>query len=218
MVKGASRWVLPQVERVVSALRGAGMYQVPADPLPPTCYLILSCVKQNKQEEAKPLTFRLKALEDLARALSRIPPGEPLFAVHVDLKNAFWFFRLPPPACRIFGFRPGPGMPTVELEHLPFGWKYSPYFCQTAVARVLLQYSCALLLQTYECQHSAQTQTCVRPNLNHTKSSRHRAIGVGTQDSTRCSATRVGIVFASATKERRIVRRLIRYSLWPSYY
>ena len=38
VVKGASRWVSEQVEHLVAALRGAGVYQVPPDPLPPTCY------------------------------------------------------------------------------------------------------------------------------------------------------------------------------------
>ena len=124
----------------MSALKGAGVYQVPTDPLPPTYYpfvipksfekvsLILSCVKQNKQDGAKPPTFRLHSWEDLVCALSRIPLGEPLFAVHIALKNAFWSFCLPPWACQIFRFRLGPGMPTVELKRLPFGWKYSPYF------------------------------------------------------------------------------------------
>ena len=36
MVKGSSRWVSHRVERIVSALRGAGVYEVPADPLPVT--------------------------------------------------------------------------------------------------------------------------------------------------------------------------------------
>ena len=56
VVKGASRCV-SQLERLVWALRGTGVYQVPRDPLPPTCYpfviprssekfsLILSCNK-----------------------------------------------------------------------------------------------------------------------------------------------------------------------------
>ena len=91
--------------------------------------LILSCVNQNKRDGSVPPTFRLDSWEDLARALSRIPPGQPLFAVQIDLKDAFWSFRLPPQARRIFRFRPGPGLPAVELERLPFGWKYSPYFC-----------------------------------------------------------------------------------------
>ena len=105
VVKGASRWVSPQVERVVSALWGVGVYQVRADPLPPTCYpfVIPKSSEKVNQDGAKPPTFRLDFWEDLARALSRIPPREPLFAVHIDLKNPFWSFRLPQPwARRIF--------------------------------------------------------------------------------------------------------------------
>ena len=95
VVKGASRWVSPQVERVVSALRGAGVYRVPIDPLPPVSYpfvipktsekvsLILSYLKQNRQDGVKLPPFRLDSWEDLVHTLSRIPPGEPLFAVHV---------------------------------------------------------------------------------------------------------------------------------------
>ena len=43
----------------------------------------------------------------------------------------------PPGPAGFFRFRPGPGMPTLELERLPFRWKYSPYLCQKALARVL---------------------------------------------------------------------------------
>ena len=44
---------------------------------------------------------------------------------------------MPPEARRIFRFRPAPGAPPVALSRLPFGWKYSPYLCQTGLARVL---------------------------------------------------------------------------------
>ena len=57
--------------------------------------------------------------------------------MHIDLKNVFLSFGLPPGARIIFQFRPGPGLPAVELERLPFGWKHRPYFCQTALARIL---------------------------------------------------------------------------------
>ena len=99
--------------------------------------LILSFAKRNKRDASVPPTFRLDSLEDLACALCRIPPRQPLFAVHIDLKNPFWSFLLPPGVPRIFRLRPGLGLPAVELERLPFGWKYGPHFCQTALARVL---------------------------------------------------------------------------------
>ena len=81
-VRGATRWVSQQVQRIVQALRGAGVYEETADPPPPpTCYpfvipkssekvsLILSSVKINKSDRAKPPTFRLDSWEDLARSL-----------------------------------------------------------------------------------------------------------------------------------------------------
>ena len=149
VVQGASRWVSQQAERLVAALRGAGVHEVPLGPLPPTCYpiaipratenvsLIMSCVKRHKQNGAVPPTFRLHSWENLPRALWRIPPGEPPFGVHVDLNNAFWSFRLPPGVKRLFPLWPGPGLPAEEPERLPFGWKYNPHFCQAALARVL---------------------------------------------------------------------------------
>ena len=97
----------------------------------------MSCVKINKSDGAKPPTFRLEPWEDLARSLSAFPPDVDLYGVHIDLKNAFWSFCLPPEARRIFCFRPTPGAPPVALSRLPFGWKYSPYLCQTGLARVL---------------------------------------------------------------------------------
>ena len=36
-----------------------------------------------------------------------------------------------------FPFSARPGLPAMELERLPFGSKYSPYLCLTALARVL---------------------------------------------------------------------------------
>ena len=35
VVRGATRWVSQQVQRIVQALRGAGVYEEPADPPPP---------------------------------------------------------------------------------------------------------------------------------------------------------------------------------------
>ena len=66
-------------------------------------------------------TFRLDSWEDLAHALFQIPLGQPLFAVHINLKNVFLSLRLPPQARRVVRCRPGPGVPAVELERLPFG-------------------------------------------------------------------------------------------------
>ena len=150
VVRGASRWVSQQVQWILQALRGAGVYEETADPPPPpTCYpfvipkssekvsLILSCVKINKSDGANPPAFRLDSWEDLARSLSAFPPDVGLYGLHIDLKNAFWSFCLPPGARQIFRFRPAPGAPPVALSRLPFGWKYSPYLCQTSLARIL---------------------------------------------------------------------------------
>ena len=51
--------------------------------------------------------------------------------------NRFWSFCLPQGARQVFRFRPAPGAPPVALSRLPFGWKYSPYLCQTSLARIL---------------------------------------------------------------------------------
>ena len=150
VVRGATRWVSQQVQRIVQALRGAGVYEATADPPPPpTCYpfvipkssekvsLILSCVKINKSDGPKPPSFGLDSWEDLARSLSAFPLGVGLYGVHIDLKNAFWSFCLPQGARQVFRFRSAPGAPPVALSRLPFGWKYSPYLCQTSLARIL---------------------------------------------------------------------------------
>ena len=94
-MKGASRWVLPQVERVVSAVRGAGVYQVPANPLLPTRYpfvipkssekvsLVLSCVKQNREDGAKPPTFKLDSWEEFGeRPLQNTARRTPFCGTH----------------------------------------------------------------------------------------------------------------------------------------
>ena len=93
--------------------------------------------KINKSDGAKPPTFRLDSWEDLARSLSAFPPDVGLYGLHIDLKNAFWSFCLPQRARQIFRFRPAPGVPPVALSRLPFGWKYSPYLCQTSLGRIL---------------------------------------------------------------------------------
>ena len=108
VVRGATGWVSQQVQRIVQALRGAGVYEETVDPPPPPmCYpfvipkssekvsLILSCVKINKSDGGKPPTFRLDSWEDLARSLSAFPPDVDLYGLHIDLKNAFWSFCLP---------------------------------------------------------------------------------------------------------------------------
>ena len=40
VVRGATRWVSQQVQRIVQALRGAGVYEEPADPPPPPAHVL----------------------------------------------------------------------------------------------------------------------------------------------------------------------------------
>ena len=59
----------------------------------------------------RPARFSLCSWENMADRLSAWTPREPLYCTHIDLKNAFWSFVLPPKAARAFrfGFRPGGG-------------------------------------------------------------------------------------------------------------
>ena len=60
-----------------------------------------------------------------------------LFATHIDLSNAFWSFVLPSQAASAFGERVGPGGPIGAATRLPFGWKFSPYFCRHILGDLL---------------------------------------------------------------------------------
>ena len=62
--------------------------------------------------------------------LATTPRSRRLFCTLVDLTNAFWSFRLPPGMRAAFRFRDRPGGQTFALDRLPFGWKFSPIFCQ----------------------------------------------------------------------------------------
>ena len=150
--KGSPRSVplgVPASPKGSAGVAGGGGLRGDRRPPPPTCYpfvipkssekvcFILSCVKINKSDAARPPTFRLDSSEDLARSLSAFLPDVGLYGLHIDLKNAFWSFCLPPGAQHIFCFRPAPGAPPVALSRLLFGWKYSPYLCQTSLARIL---------------------------------------------------------------------------------
>ena len=64
-------------------------------------------------------------------------PGVPLYGTHIDLNNAFWSFVLPESARTLFRLRSGPIGRVVGLGRLPFGWKYSPFICQQALARLV---------------------------------------------------------------------------------
>ena len=140
--------------------------------------MIVHLVKFNDEHTAKPASFTLPVVEDLAflisvhhmsadsglltlapallqqlndpflQALDRLrlvaPPGAPLLACHVDLKNAFWSLRLPPQFQDSF---------RVEIEGtiygfscLPFGWQFSPAICQTVLGFILERLSLVSVL------------------------------------------------------------------------
>ena len=62
--------------------------------------------------------------------LATTPRSRRLFCTHVDLTNTFGSFRLPPEMRAAFRFRDRPGCQVFALDRLPFGWKFSPIFCQ----------------------------------------------------------------------------------------
>ena len=65
------------------------------------------------------------------------PRGNPFLGFTSTSRTLFGPSASHPGPGRFFRFRPGAGLPAVELERLPFGWKYSPYFCRTTLARAL---------------------------------------------------------------------------------
>ena len=113
-----------------------------SEELPPTCWpftipltsekvsLILGCVKQNGMDGCTPPRFSLWTWEQLSKPLITFYPGVLLYGTHIDLKNAFWSFVQLESARTLFRLRSGTSGWVVGLGRLPFGWKYSPYFCQ----------------------------------------------------------------------------------------
>ena len=91
--------------------------------------LILSCVGLN-EESPDPPHFALPSWEGICRLLNQTPPGQRLYATHIDLTNAFWSFVVPEGVDTAFRARMRPGGPVVGATRLSFGWKFSPYLCQ----------------------------------------------------------------------------------------
>ena len=83
----------------------------------------------------------LRALEHLHLAA---PPGAPLLACHVDLKNAFWSLRLPPEYQA--SFKVGIDGTTYGFSCLPFGWQFSPAMCHTVLGFILDRLSLVSIL------------------------------------------------------------------------
>ena len=100
--------------------------------------LIFNLVEFNESLH-KPLSFSLDGWEQISQRLAEWPADRPLFCTHVDLKNAFWSFKLPRRHERAFRFRVRwEGVERVFcMSRMPFGWKHSPLFCQTALGRIV---------------------------------------------------------------------------------
>ena len=88
----------------------------------------------------RPARFSLCSWENMADRLNVWPPREPVYCTHIDLKNAFWSFVLPPKAARafLFCFRPGGGARVMYgMCRMPFGWEFSPLLCPLALQKVI---------------------------------------------------------------------------------
>ena len=68
------------------------------------CSLILSCVGIHEGLRLKPPKFSLASWELIGRLMAEQDPSKQLYGSHVDLSNAFWSFKLPRKASRIFRF------------------------------------------------------------------------------------------------------------------
>ena len=99
------------------------------------CYVRIEPPKN--EESPDPPHFALPSWEGICRLLNQTPPGQRLYATHIDLTNAFWSFVLPEGVDTVFRARMGPGGPVVGATWLPFGWKFSPYLCQRILGDLL---------------------------------------------------------------------------------
>ena len=97
---------------------------------------ILSCVGLS-EESPDPPHFALPSWEGICRLLNQTPPGQRLYATHIDLTNAFWSFVLPEGVDTAFRAMIRPGGPVVGATRLPFGWKFSPYLCRRILRDLL---------------------------------------------------------------------------------
>ena len=101
------------------------------------CSLILSCVGIHEGLPLKPPKFSLASWELIKRWMAEQDPSRELYGTHVDISNAFWSFKLPRKASRIFRFYTRQGGGLVSLDRLPFGWAFSPFICQELLGRVV---------------------------------------------------------------------------------
>ena len=151
---GAPPWVSNEVWKFVAVLKRQWLlYNLFEELPPPTCWpfiitktseqvsLIPICVQQNGLDGCtpRPPLFSLRSWEQLSKLLVTFDPGVPLYRTYIDLKNASWSFVLPESARTLFRLRSGPIGRVVGLGRLPFGWKYTPFICQQALARLVEQ-------------------------------------------------------------------------------
>ena len=148
MPKGNGRVTKP-VLGMTDAIRRMGVLHDEDPSVTPTCFpfvipknsvkcsLILSCVGIHEGLPLKPPKFSLASWELIGRWMAEQDPSRELYGTHVDLSNAFWSFKLPRKASRIFRFYTRQGGGLVSLDRLPFGWAFSPFICQELLGRVV---------------------------------------------------------------------------------
>ena len=115
MPKGNGR-VRKPVLGMTDAIRRTGVLHDEDPSMTPTCFpfvipknsvkcsLILSCVGIHEGLPLKPPKFSLASWELIGRWMAEQDPSRELYGTHVDLSNAFWSFKLPRKASRIFRF------------------------------------------------------------------------------------------------------------------
>ena len=117
MPKGNGR-VRKPVLGMTDAIRRTGVLHDEDPSMTPTCFpfvipknsvkcsLILSCVGIHEGLPLKPPKFSLASweLSMIGRWMAEQDPSRELYGTHVDVSNAFWSFKLPRKASRIFRF------------------------------------------------------------------------------------------------------------------
>ena len=100
--------------------------------------LIFNLVDLNEGLQ-KPESFSLHGWEQISHKLAEWPVDRPLFCMRVNLKNAFLSFTLPRRHARAFRWRlRWEGEERIFcMSRMPFGWKHSPRFRQTALGRIV---------------------------------------------------------------------------------
>ena len=124
---------------LTSALPTARMFLTYKNKL--KCRAILDARRVNASDPRKPPKFRLPALEGIRRwmgdARRNRQGGGRVYLANLDLQDAYWSIRLPPPRWRrVFVVQGGSGR-KFRYARLPFGWSYSPVICQRLIMAVV---------------------------------------------------------------------------------